>query len=1575
MYSKMRERKIFRISNFCIAFLIAFSFILPPEAFAARRRAGGGELAHFDFGNYAAGIGIGVGAMAVGGVINAGLSSALGNVTSVGKGVLTGSAIPSITQQSSNILTAMGNSLSYSFTTTGLITNMSTFMAVSQVGRAVGAMGSYYGWKPSTTFLASSFASGLVGGFMNPTVALGPSISENISSSIIPGVHYTLNPANYTLGNMLNGAFVGGVTGLASGAVIVAIDGNKINKGKQPGVGAQIAGMVTGVAVGNLTRELMDPTLLKPTKKTLDVVRQIENPEIKTFQEQARVSQAKAGESFGKAAEPLTHALSKAGEAGGDLIKGDYSGALGHAKAMGEKMSWEDVKSAAGNIWDGLGSLSDAQTQIQQAKAAEPYNYQKVTAKNVWTGRETLSRPYSPAELRGTYPSDANITTRPIKNASEYYQVVQLNPQATASDVLGRLFNATFIKTIDTWPKILVSSLSIAAVNSLGKKDRWLAPLVNAGIEGIAGPFIYRAQEYFPLKLSYLVGENHLAQSVAYVEGMRQAARNDYLNAFSKEARQIYDKPNLSNAELRGELQGLIDPRFNQREQLEYRMKQSGIDPTKLTAEEWKDKADDVKIKLPSIENYETKVAQRTEEAKNLRIKTGLPQEMPDARKLMLADTLGVGKTQITFSINVADTNLGEVYKVTGTSPASLYFNSALRDMRFGFIDALISGSIASLANKVSEKNPLAAAGVGYGAAMLSGAIRGAVLHATWEPSRDKNNELIWMDRYEVVKPNKPEKQVDWLHQGVAEETFKQQLKEYNEFGQRTGIVPTALTRELKSGTETDILHRLWIANNDLEFKKGAWKLKDGLAFPRPENEIKPDLKTHILFGLNMASDEFLYKAFSFGAPLASPENIDAMQMASYMRTLNSFAQTAMSADLRYIPSTRRPDNKNISFRQSMESCKERLGAIKKLLGGHPKKAIDQFYSKRPREDQPLTGWLTPGIVSGYVNASSSVIGNNILGSMAQMPFTANLFNMQRQRLVLTTSPRVPLALQSKDYQPWVNVNETKILLSPHIPRSTTPLPSSGEYFGKKSVEIETKIQKSAKDIEKEIEANNNKLKMDAEEAELRRKLEEAEQRRQSEEIKDEKNKIKRGNLANIIVSAEPEKEIFLNPKQFMFLKDPGYLLGPSQPAPKSETQPSVVDDSKIFYSKDNILLESTGEDNTYSQPSTVQTESPSSPLIKIIDSQTGEELDPEKTKILWNQYYKDKLKDRELTWDTWLGLESNPLIRGNEELKQAMQDALVGNWVEKNKQDAFDYIADKLNDNRVVILGEEHRTIAHRKFLEQFISNYGGERVNYLVVEFGRELQPLFDQYMQDGKIEALKKGLEASNWGQDLPNWLPVFQAAKANEVKIVAAEPSTRDMPTLERRYLSGEQTSTGRDLSIAQKVFEIREKDPQAKILIHYGGYHANKLPNDYGQPSTIRLEPAQDRNINQGGPIDKDYVGRSHSLANLLANNTPENLGLNPTTLLLGTFVGQNQSLHKYQLDDVGGTRPVVVPISKDNPLSLPEKTPAGLTGNHSFDRNTYNRPLSGYDGMILFPGHQKLYNDIFGQETKRNKQN
>jgi len=276
MYSSQTKRPIFKIICIGLSFVFIFAHILlPKEAWAGRSKAGGGDLAEFDFSKVAISAGMSLGSMALGSVFNTGLSSFFAdtstsalnpNLVPLTTGGFVDGAVPvyydlatggsvintslmSASEISASVATpvvtpsffsAMGDSLAKSFTFDKMATNYGTFVATSQVGRAVGMMGNYYGWSPSSTFIVSNATSSLTGGFLNPSVALAAA-------------------SDSTLFTMARGAVVGGLTGLASGGITVAIDGDRIDNRQQPGAVAQIAGMTTGVAVGNFSRALVDP--------------------------------------------------------------------------------------------------------------------------------------------------------------------------------------------------------------------------------------------------------------------------------------------------------------------------------------------------------------------------------------------------------------------------------------------------------------------------------------------------------------------------------------------------------------------------------------------------------------------------------------------------------------------------------------------------------------------------------------------------------------------------------------------------------------------------------------------------------------------------------------------------------------------------------------------------------------------------------------------------------------------------------------------------------------------------------------------------------------------------------------------------------------------------------------------------------------------------------------------------------------------------------------------------------------------------------------------------------------------
>jgi len=181
----LKSKKLF--SCFIIFFLI-FTFSLQPVSFA--RHSGGGKMAKFNVGKWAAGTAIGLGSFAIGSAVSAGITSG--------------------TQGFSNSLTNLSSLSTWA-------NNYNTMVALTQVGRAVGTMGQHYGWDPKATLFASSLVQGIAGG--------------------------GINPAGYGVSGTLNGMAIGGINGTVSGGVSAALANSK-------GELAPWAGMISGLAGG-----------------------------------------------------------------------------------------------------------------------------------------------------------------------------------------------------------------------------------------------------------------------------------------------------------------------------------------------------------------------------------------------------------------------------------------------------------------------------------------------------------------------------------------------------------------------------------------------------------------------------------------------------------------------------------------------------------------------------------------------------------------------------------------------------------------------------------------------------------------------------------------------------------------------------------------------------------------------------------------------------------------------------------------------------------------------------------------------------------------------------------------------------------------------------------------------------------------------------------------------------------------------------------------------------------------------------------------------------------------------------
>ncbi len=192
-----------------VSLFLIFCLFLQPVAFAARSSAGGGKEAKFDTGKWMTGTAIGLGSMAVGSSIAGGL----GNIDKTG-GFSAGF--------NTSFKSAMGIQ--------SFATNYSILAATNQVGRAVGAMGQYYGWNPRSTIFVSSLATGMASGGINPTQFGNSVVDSNLLSPSIG-----------------NGVALGAISGATEGAIL---SGLADKKGNLPIWAGPAAGLVGNFATG-----------------------------------------------------------------------------------------------------------------------------------------------------------------------------------------------------------------------------------------------------------------------------------------------------------------------------------------------------------------------------------------------------------------------------------------------------------------------------------------------------------------------------------------------------------------------------------------------------------------------------------------------------------------------------------------------------------------------------------------------------------------------------------------------------------------------------------------------------------------------------------------------------------------------------------------------------------------------------------------------------------------------------------------------------------------------------------------------------------------------------------------------------------------------------------------------------------------------------------------------------------------------------------------------------------------------------------------------------------------------------
>lgn len=470
-------------------------------------------------------------------------------------------------------------------------------------------------------------------------------------------------------------------------------------------------------------------------------------------------------------------------------------------------------------------------------------------------GPSGIDRKPFEADTIQDWAEEPNIEFRPIGEG--VVNVVDINAQIGASQIGNRLLEATFIKTGDMWPQLTTRSLSIVASNALRENRNGLASFVSSAVEGIAGPLFSRLADMYALRPGIYLGEDKIANRVAYDAAVRESAYKYRLDKVSRELYDIYevhkDDPDTLRSNLQTKLQDIPGGQ--------------DINIPKEVA---------VKQIIEGVIGEGTMAPTDVQDLLDELVKRHEREEDPALKMLGIAHTLA--RMLVEAEIKKKET-LADVFKAAGTDKYSLAFRNAFSGLKFGLIEGAIHGGVNFLTSKFSEKNDLlVAAALSYGATMLTGAIRGVILNLTWEPSK-KDGKLVWMDRLYEFEPQ-PYKGDDWFEKKIHEYTYPLELERYKKFAELTGLKPKEMDRMIV----------------DPDTGKTEKIITVGIELGTLDDR-KPGLKDSIFHSLMDSNYTFLKRAVSFGIPQIPAKSINTMVMSDYFRRLNSYAMSGANPD------------------------------------------------------------------------------------------------------------------------------------------------------------------------------------------------------------------------------------------------------------------------------------------------------------------------------------------------------------------------------------------------------------------------------------------------------------------------------------------------------------------------------------------------------------------------------------------------------------------------------------------------------------------------------------------------------
>ena len=840
----------------CIFSLLLFC--LPYRAFAARSRAGGGDLAKFDTGAFITSSAITVGStLLTAGIGGAWRSASIAAETArfsesaqtfansvyaaegasqfiqpVVKSGFLGTTVGQLFSDSSHIAAGFKSLGSINAVLPVMTRGYTTAFAASEIGGAIGAIGAYKGWKPSQVYLASTIASSIVNAGLNPDISLGegmgadfidaPLFPQYLPQTVLPAYVGNIPAASALtksfVSGMGRGAFVGALTGTAKGLTIYAIDRDRIDHGKGPSALGQITGMVTGTMATNFGRALVTT---RPAG-------------VQSFQEKDVSNKLRIKGEYSRlsSSEPATvsdgRLVLRGIDNSDEFLRGSSSSTMseGEIYPEGTTLALRGLEESAGAL--PLSQPSQSEGNRELIKIASVSH----------SGQIRLGERISNDEYNVLDQKYALIDHKYNDTYSFYNMRAKVSP-----------FKAATIDTFNDWPTLASKSLSIVATHGLPKNKQYLSPLVGGLTEAITGPVFKNAAEIYGLKPELYAGvggkEDLYASRLSYTGNIVQMAQDHDASLKNEKTVQEFrtwkkslNDNQASNEDLNRLSTKLQVPRLN--------------DADKLNA---------VKDKIIVMEKNPIGQVNKATELDTIQEEYSEGYAMRSlAMRLNSVDS----ENKITAAISKEGGNLNDALSAANTSRAKLFNARVAGEIRFGVLDSLISETTQAVYNNsMKNASPAQSILVSYGVNMATATLKGIAYrqNKTWDVED-------WLNSYDIVKPPETENSGDLVAHSLWKANYDKSAYNYQKALLETGLKPMVTNVGYGDNAKNVELVRLEI------------------------NKEKPTLSEAIKGSIQQANMGVL-KGLALGFPIEKGKDISAYDFVSYTDSVQSMAQRA----------------------------------------------------------------------------------------------------------------------------------------------------------------------------------------------------------------------------------------------------------------------------------------------------------------------------------------------------------------------------------------------------------------------------------------------------------------------------------------------------------------------------------------------------------------------------------------------------------------------------------------------------------------------------------------------------------